>query len=327
MSRMGLLMVVLSGCQGLATIDCEGECPTDTDPDHDSQETDTNDTPPVLDLGPPDHAATGFVHLFHAALAVAWTPTRGGAAWGGSNGGGDTEWPSPFGLWQLPRSAPRAVHQSGLSWACVASAEEVTCYGDTAIFWPTDWPQQGVVHGSLLCAVFEGGEVRCDPPATTPAVGPAARITVRDLDSGCILATDGTPTCWAAPGQDPPALPSTSRTWAELGVARRTACGIDPYGEAWCLLDGIDEPQSLGGRLPLTHLSVSHMAACAIDADHKPRCGDWDELPHPGIAGMPELSDVTAISVTQAALCVVRNADTVECWGGGTAVWRQPGDW
>jgi len=42
---------------------------------------------------------------------------------------------------------------------------------------------------------------------------------------------------------------------------------------------------------------------------------------------MPELFDVTAISLLYAALCVVRNADTVSCWGGGTAVTEMPADW
>ncbi len=327
MARLGLMFVFVVGCEGLATIDCGDGCPTDESPDSDSRETDdTTDVSPVVGLGPVDHSATGFVHLFHSALAVAWTPTRGGAAWGGGTGG-DTHWENPFGRWQETRLAPRAANEFDYSRACVASADEVTCNGAASVTWPRDWPQMGVLHGSKLCAVFAGGEVKCVGTSTTPPVGPAARITARDVDSGCILASDGTPTCWAAPGEDPPALPGTSETWAELGVDRRTACGIDPYGEAWCLLDGIDEPQSLGGRLPLTHLSVTHMAACAIDADQKPRCGDWDELPHPGIAAMPELSDVTAISVTNGALCVVRNADTAECWGAGTAVSRQPGEW
>ncbi len=315
------LTLLLTACHGLATLDGEPVGPTDAGTD-----TDSDGAPPAIDLSPLDHSATGFVHVFHSALAVAWTPTRGGAAWGGSPGH-DTGWENPFGRWQETRLAPRAANQFDISLACVASADEVKCIGATSVTWPRDWPQVGVLHGSKLCAVFAEGEVRCVGTSTLPPAGPAARITARDVDSGCILSTDGTPTCWAATGQDPPALPTTSQTWAELGVDRRTACGIDPYGEAWCLLDGIDEPQSLGGRLPLTHLTVSHMAACAIDADQKPRCGDWDELPHPGIAAMPELSDVTAISVAHAALCAVQNADTVECWGAGTAVTRQPGAW
>lgn len=91
---------------------------------------------------PPDPAVDGFLVLMTDNLAVAWTPDRGGAAWGGADG--DVGWPNPFGPWDLTEAAPRAAYVSNQTSACVASANDVSCRGQVDEQWPSGWPRSGV---------------------------------------------------------------------------------------------------------------------------------------------------------------------------------------
>ncbi len=178
------------------------------------------------------------------------------------------------------------IEIAGYESACVRTRSGgVRCWGMEAPEWTG--VRQLVANGGTLCALVEGGRVRCTGESRMEATPDAAMVEIGTGPSrACARSEDGAVWCWG------------------LDVYGMASGGAG--GNAWIA------PRRI--RLPsrATQLAVGDSIACALLSDRRVAC--WGEL-HEGVDVVEELRGATSIAVGDRDACATL-ADAVVCTDG-----------
>lgn len=143
------------------------------------------------------------------------------------------------------------------------------------------------------------------PPGDTGTIGQSGEY-------GCVIATDGTVSCWgeATGPVEPTDIPSPSGTFLQIDASTYGMCGIRDDGSIDCWNAPSYHYYETSTPGTFTQVVVGEKHACALGSDGGVSCwGNWA-----GRAGTPAGSFI-GISTSLHTNCGVRADLSLTCWG------------